>query len=269
MKAQPTSSLRYFLYAALAITATTGCGAATIAINSNPLSVSQGEVVAAVRLRASSNSWDMAISNGQSYEVSDARQTNLSRSFSSPGRSYDFTLQHLPGEGLVFTATDTRTGQTTQHAWGTFSDPVFSRNAAPTLGGQSPAATFNSLQIEARALIGRATTAFSDLLFTSSGLTSPAGSFYDGSITNTSVIGSNPRGTATQELLADVDLSQYAWTLSGNASFIRSAGAEGADDVSFTVNLRQSIHPASIPEPAGALLLLSAAGMALLRRRRA
>ncbi len=243
--------------------------AAVVSINGNPQAVSQGEIVASARLRASSNSWDVAISNGQSYEARDAIRSNLERSFASPGREYDFTLEHIPGEGLVFSVTDTRTGRTTMHAWGTFSGSVPAYNAVPTLGGLAPGASFDALQIESRAMVARANTSFSNLDFSSPDLTVAGGSFYSASLTNSSVIGTNPRGSATQELLADVDLSDYAWTFAGHVSFQRQSGAEGADDISFTVNLRSASFPSPVPEPAGVLMLLAAAGSFAVRRRRA
>lgn len=256
------SSLTAGLIAILSFTAS----AANVSINQSALS--SGTTVASARIRASNNAWDVGLSNGVDYSGSNSWHSAMASTFISPGRTYNFTLEHRAGQGFIFTVVDSRTARTTVQAWGNFSAPL-PGNVLSTLGGHTATDSFNALQLESRATINGATTSFSDLVFTSSDLSS-TGSFYDGTLTRTTVIGSNPVGTAKQSLLADVDLSSRTWTLSGTVGLIRGAGIGGADNVSFTVGMMNVAVPGpAVPEPSGAALLAAALAGLTMRRRRA
>ena len=211
----------------------------------------------------------MALSNGVGYSAVNARRGNLASSFTAPGHTYSFSLNHRAGEGFVFTVRDTATNQTTTQAWGVFATSP-GGTVAPTLAGLSPLSPFDAIQIQARSTIAGATTTFSNLVFASPALSVSGGNFSGGALHRNTTIGSNPRGTATQELLADVNLSGYSWTLSGTVNFQRAAGANGANNVSLTVNVRNVAGGAAIPvpEPAGALVAAMVLGASLSRRRR-
>jgi hypothetical protein len=240
--------------------------AATVSINQSTLPA--GTTVAGTRIRASNNAWDVALSNGVSYTAANSLRSGLANSFTTPGRSYDFTLEHRAGQGFIFTVVDNATGSGVVRSWGSFTTPP-PGPLVPTLGGQAATASFNALQLDSRATITGATTSFTDLVFTSVDLSS-SGSFYDGTLNNTTTIGANPVGTARQSLLADVNLSAYTWTLSGTIGLTRGAGTTNADNVSFTVSVMNVPVSGPIPEPAGnALLGAALTGLAMRRRRKA
>lgn len=260
---------RISLYAGLIMAFCLKAQGATVYINQNPAAVDGGALVAGAQLRASTNSWDMALSNGSGFTGSHAVDDDLAVIFSLPAKNYTFSLQYLAGQGFIFNVRDNGTGQVTTQAWGTFTSPPAGTVVA-TLGGRTPLQPFDAVQIEARATANRASTTFSNLVFTSADL-STSGSFYGASLNNRTTIGGQPMGTATQDLLADVDLSQHSWTLSGNVTFMRSLlGGGSSNDVALTLNIANVAGGAAIPapEPSGVLLLAGAAGMMLSRRRR-
>lgn len=241
--------------------------AATVSINQTALS--GGNAVAGARLRASNDAWDVGLTNGRGYSRVDSRRGGLSRNFVTPGRTYTFTLEHRAGQGYIFTVRDNRTGRTSAQAWGTFTNPPATRNLVSTLGGQLPNSSFNALQIDTRATIAGARTSFSNLVFTGADLNSN-GSFYNGSLTRTTTIGSQAAGTDRQSLLADVDLSRYSWTISGTVGLSRGVGINGADDVSLSISvLNVPVNAPTVPEPAGTALAGAALAGLLVRRRRA
>lgn len=255
--------------AAAFCTAGTTAEAASVFINENAALVAGGTTVAGAKLRASNSAWDQALSNGVSFNAANAVRTDVASSFPQPGRNFSFSFENRPGEGFIFRVTEA--GQpTSTMAWGTFTNSP-GGTVVSTLGGRQPVASFDSLQIEARATLAKSILTFSNIVFTAPDLNIASGSFYDGMLMRTLTIGDNPRGTATQNLFADVDLSQYSWTLSGNVSFIRPSGSGGDENLRLGVvvkNVNQPT-PAPVPEPGSAAVLALAAGTFLTRRRRA
>jgi len=270
MKAKITTTLRRLsLLAGLFTVLTSAAPAVTVSINHNAAVVAGGDLVAGARIRASSNAWDMGLSNGSGFAGSNARRSNLAQGFTTPGRDFSFQLEHRAGEGFIFTVRDNNTNRANIQAWGQFASPPVTANLVSTLGGLTPDSPFDALQINARATLANARTTFSNLMFTSADLDSTNGSFYGGSLTRTTAIGSNSAGTATQNLLADVNLSNYSWTLSGDLTLIRQTGRNGANDVSLTINMvNVAATAATIPEPAGLSLAGAVLAGAVMRRRR-
>jgi hypothetical protein len=256
------------LCAGILLLAGSSAQAATVFINQHSLEASGGSLVASAQLRASSGSWDMGLSNGRNFNASNAQHANLATLFTIPTRTFTFSLQYLAGEGFVFNVRDSLTGNTTTQSWGTFSSQP-AGDVVATLGGRAPLLPFDAVQIEARATTARASTTFSNLVFTSADL-STEGSFYSGTANNRSFLAENPQGVVTQDLLADVNLAGYSWQLTGDVTFLRSLVGGSANDVSLTVNVCNVASGAAIPapEPSGVMLLAGAAGMALGRRRR-
>lgn len=270
MKAKSDHKLRRLSLLAGLLSILSGItSAATVSINQNASAVAGGTLVAGARIRASSNAWDMGLSNGSGFAGSNARRSNLAQQFTSPGRDFSFQLEHRAGEGFIFTVRDNNNNRTSIQAWGHFANPPATPHLVTTLGGLTPESPFDALRINARATHANARTTFSNLMFTSADLNSTGGGFYDGSLTRTTVIGSNAPGTATQDLLADVNLSNYSWTLSGDLSLIRQIGRNGANDVSLTINVVNVASTAAIPEPASLALLGAALTGGIMRRRRA
>lgn len=259
---------RISLYAGLLLVFSASAQAATVYINQHPTPAAGGALVAAAQLRASTLNWDMALSNGRNNNENNALTDDLATVFSLPAKSYTFSLQYRTGQGFIFNVRDNATGATTTQAWGTFTSPPGGAVVA-TLGGRTPLLPFDAIQIEARATAARASTTFSNLVFTSADL-STDGSFYGGTVNNRTTIGDNPTGTATQDLLADVNLADRSWQLTGDVTFMRTLLGGNANEVALTVNIANVAGGAALPapEPSGVMLLAGAAGMMMGRRRR-
>ncbi len=254
--------------ASLVLSTVTAVPAASVFINENRAAVAAGAAVAGAKLRASNNAWDQALSNGIGYQAANSRRRNAASSFTAPaGRDFTFTFEHRAGEGFIFTVIRPG-GPTDRISWGTFSNAPGGTVVA-TLGGLAPTATFDALEFEARATLANSRITYSNLTFTSADLTTASGGFQNGTLTPTTVIGANPAGVATQELLADVNLADYSWTFSGNINLTRGAGNGGAENIRFTVTPRNVNNPAVIPEPVVSSAVLIGLALAAGRRGRA
>ncbi len=135
-----------------------------------------GAAAAGAKLRASNNAWDQALSNGISYTTANARRRNAASSFVAPaGRDFTFTFEHRAGEGFLFTVIQPG-GATERISWGTFSNAPGGTVVA-TLGGLAPVATFDALEIEARATLVNSRITYSNLAFTSADVATASGNF--------------------------------------------------------------------------------------------
>ena len=262
------STIRISLYAGLLMGLGSLAHGANVLINQNPNAGSGGSLVAAAQLRASTNNWDMALSNGRSYTGSNAVRSDLATIFSLPAKTYTFSLQYVRGEGFIFNVRDNATGRTTTQAWGNFTNHP-GGDCVTTMGGRAPLLSFDSIQVEARATANRSSTSFSNLVFTSADL-STSGSFYSGTVNNRTQLPNTPDGTASQDLFANVNLADHSWQLSGEVTFMRNILGGNGSDVSLTVNVGNFNQGAVVatPEPSGAFLMVGAAGAMLARRRR-
>jgi hypothetical protein len=218
--------------------------------------------VGGFKYRMSNGSFDLSLDSGADTggPAGSFLQANLGSHSFLNGRSYDFQFQHVVGEGFVLRMTDSSPGgATTVLSWGTFSSLPGGTNA-PTLNGVAPVAAFNSLSLSAVASAANRSVVLSNLAFSSGALSVADGSFGAGTTTSVSSPG-------TQLLVADVDLSQFSWTLSGRVTLNRVS--TGGDD---TVRLRIGAVDATVtivPEPApAALASLGLLGLALYSRRR-
>lgn len=249
----------------LAAFASPAAMAASVLINSPASLPLTGDAVAGMQLRASPGSWDMALTNGGSTATAANRLTGeLASSFTGGGTTMKFTVQHLPGEGFVFTARRTQGSGTTTTtlAWGDFTTAFFATSRASTLNGMEPGAAFNLLSINAESTRSGSEMKIKDLVFTAPGLTM-TGNFQEAELEH------NGPATNSQWLAADVDLAATAWTLSGEVRMKRSNGSGNDDQVSLTITARQGSLATPVPEPGAASLALLVGGLVLTRRRRA
>lgn len=198
------------------------------------------------------------------------------------GRTFSFTIENRPGEGLLFTlsapATDGMSAIERTLAWGSFADGT---KSSSDIGGVKPGAPFNAITLTAAANRSGASMTFEKFSFSS-----PEGdvSIADGEFTSSTAAfptGGKYTGHASQQLAATSDLSLVPWTLTGAVTGIRDANASGSSAVWFNVSLLNAevvVTEADkgggggggtggvVPEPTALAVLMPAA--ALLSRRR-
>jgi hypothetical protein len=161
------------------------------------------------------------------------------------GSAYDFTLQHVAGEGVILTVTRVGGGGGATLSWGTFTTPPGGTNA-PTLSGLAPGALFNSIDLQTVASGGNRSATISNLSFTSGSVGTADGSFGSGTTTNAT-------SPVSQLAVADANLALSSWTLSGRITLSRQG--VGGDE---TVKLRVAFVDATVtivPEPTTAALV--------------
>jgi hypothetical protein len=235
-------------------------GAATVYINTPSLIGTPTTAVASAKFRASPTNWDMSLSNGGGTSAGTFIQANLNNSFNPPGRTYNFTLENRPGQGLIFRAVQGNSAPVTL-AWGDFS-PAVTGNVVSTIAGAPPPAAFNLLTLTAQADRPAASTTWSNLVFNSPTLDLGGGAFTSGTATSST-------GTVAQTLVGDTSIAAHSWTLSGTITLLRpGGGGAGDENVRFVVTMSTAPFLAPVPEPGSALLALAAAGAFMQRRRR-
>jgi len=212
------------------------------------------------KYRISNTNFDMTLDRGTDTggPAGSFLQAGLGNHAFLNGIAYDFELGHVAGEGILFTMTR-QGGASTTLSWGTFTTPPPGTNAA-TLNGIAPGAVFNSVQISSVATAGNRSADLSNLVFSSGALTLADGTFG-------STLTTNAGSPATQLVVADVDLSQFDWSLSG--TIVLTKQGTGGDE---TVRMRLSLVDAVvtiIPEPGTASLFgLGLFGLAFVGRKR-
>jgi len=256
MKTDPKTSLCSVL--SLLLTCG-GASAASVFINAPAMIGGPVTAVAGAKLRAAPSNWDMSLDAGGGTFAGNFIQADLAASFNPPGRTYNFTLEHRAGEGLVFQTVQGANPAVTL-AWGNFSSPPPSKVVA-TINGQPPPANFNLLNLEAVSERASSTVTFSNLLFSSPTLSIGGGAFQSGTAH------SGMPGGITQSFIADTSLGTHSWTLSGTITLLRPGAGGGSDDsVRFVVTAGNASFAGGVPEPGQALYV--AAGAALLLRRK-
>jgi hypothetical protein len=240
------------LLLAAVVSVALGAGAASAAsiwVNSpqvtsyTPLATTGG-----FKYRISNGSFDFSLDRGTDTggPAGSFISSNLGNQSFLNGAAYDFTVQHVAGQGIIVTMTRVGGGSTTL-SWGTFTTPPPGTNAA-TLNGIAPTAAFNSIQLQSTASGGNRSATLSNLSFTSGTVPVADGSFTGSTTTNANT-------PQTQLVVANGNLALENWTLAGRITLTRAGTGAGLDE---TVKLRLAFVDAAVtivPEPATAVLL--------------
>ncbi len=231
--------------------------------------------VGQAKYRLSQGNFDMTIDRGQGTNTGQFIQANLGNNSQLSNVAFEFTLQHIAGEGLVFTMKNTSTNTETTLSWGTFTTTPAGTTAVLLGGEEAPGPSnpdsdrqsFNVLRLDAQA--NRTNNqgsgmSFSDMVFTS-GLSVADGALNDGSIVTP---GGGPAApNVVQNIVSDMNLAAMDWTLTGTLSGYRDSNAGGDESVKFTIGLKQAdftIIPLPTPVTMAGAGLLMLAGV---RRR--
>lgn len=237
---------------------------------------SYSSAVFGARYKVDNTNWDMGLSDGQSTPALTANLGNKNALNDTP---FTFSLTHLAGQGFIWSLTNTVTSVTNTLAWGSSFSPALPSGArsVSSLGGKTVGASFNTLQIYARANKSNSSASLSQLRFTPashSGLV-----LEDGEFISPTTIGEN--SSLTQRLVANTDLSQEDWVLSGVISLYNQSGTATesvalniyGETATFTTNTPANQGSGNaglntVPEPSSAVLLsLASLGLLFQRRR--
>lgn len=223
---------------------------------------------AQAKFRFSNSNWDQSLDRGTGTTSGNFISAHIGNYQVLNNREFHFSLSHTPGQGFVFTVLNTSNGTATTLAWGSFTTLTNPTVLTAQINGVSPVAAFNGLQIEATATRANSAVYFRELSFTGSSLTVANGSLMNGYIVPSEHGPGDASGLYTQEIVANTNLANHAWTFSGLISATRDSGSAGDEEVKFTVGTRQFVTSIPIPAP-GAGALAGLASIPLLRRRRA
>ncbi|MDX2114096.1 MAG: hypothetical protein SFZ24_00565 [Planctomycetota bacterium] len=257
--------------------------AGNVWINSSKVSnYTETGSVGQAKFRLSHTNFDMTVDRGQGTNAGQFIQANLGNNTALNNVTFNFTLQHIAGQGLIFTMVNTKNTVTNADdatsvlSWGSFVSPPAGTTAVAIGGENAPGPSnpnaarqsFNTLRLDAQANRTQppgSSMAFSNLVFTS-GLTVADGSFYSGSVVTPS--GGPADANEVQYLVSDMNLGAFDWTLTGSLVGYRDTLAGGDEQVRFVVGLKQSnfnIVPMPTPMAMAGAGLLAVAG--LTRRR--
>jgi hypothetical protein len=180
---------------------------------------------------------------------------------------WNFELEHIIGQGLVFTLSRLNGSTLVEHiiGWGTFAPALPGGSTVdPTLpnpvGAFTPESPYNAINLSVSTTLQASETnsvAIGGLIFSSPTLTLSAGSAFVG------MFGSN-NTDAFQQILLDGDFAQHNWTVTGTVTIVKSNnGCPECAVFAITGSTVEADFPAAaIPEPAsfgyaaGGLLLL-------------
>jgi hypothetical protein len=275
--------------------------AATVYINSNDVTINAlGAEVLNAKFRASQGNFDASIATGSGTGSGNAVGVNLGTVSTVTSRTYIFNFSHRVGQGYLMTTTDNRPTPTTSYAgFGSNFVPAPPPNgpnsnvqatlaaapSSPTFITPAQLPGFNSLRIDVRVseIAGNPAEqiTLASLAFSSSTLSMGTGAFTGGTTFSTTpgnasgeVVAGAPvvlgSGLYRQRLVADVDLTQHDWDLSGSFQIIRSGGGDGeAARIVITGQSISAITPIlAAPEPSRTVFMLMGLGLMLMRRRR-
>jgi hypothetical protein len=248
--------------------------AAAVYVNHSDVTYTPTQTVAGFKYRFSNTNFDMSLDNGNSSASANMITSDLGNISQLSTRSYLFEIRNIAGEGLIFKLMNQATGAVSTQAWGTFSSPTGAsgNQLRANLNGILPDRSFNSLFFEARSTATNSSFTFSNLDFTSDGVSELGDGFLGGTINPTTGLGGSSAGFAHQRLVSDFDLSEVNFTLTGVLSGMRT-GTTGDETLKFTVFAQQgdAVIPASlyVPEPGTVGMCLSVLGGVCMLRKRA
>jgi len=192
---------------------------------------------------------------------------NLGNRTQLTGITWNFELEHLTGQGIVFTLYRTEASTLVQEiiGWGTFAPALPAGSTVdPTLpnpgGTLTPEQPYNAINI--RVDTGLNGSDINTVTIANLALSSPTLTLSGGSVLFPGMAGSN--GTdALQQILINGDFSQEDWTLTGTVNIVKSNnGCPECAVFAITGSTVEADFPTAIPEPtsfgyaAGGLLLL-------------
>lgn len=248
---------------AVALAACTSAMADQVWINSSRVHIEHVHTVAEYGYALSPTNAEMSSVYRWTQPTGLHASQNLGGTESLSGRAFDFSLQHILGEGYIFSLRDTVTQEVSVISWGTFLNHPYG-NQPPQANEHSFQTPFNALVLTAQASSEQSSIEFSNLVF-SSVLTVADGAFESG-------FASTPgEETRVQRLVSSVNLASINWTLSGTILGIRDSLLGGAGVTAFTIGQAQAqMSMVIIPLPTP--LTMGAAGLGLImflaRRRR-
>lgn len=226
------------------------------------------------KYRISQGNWDLSL--GMSDDTANAAtylQSNPGNTSALSAITWNFRLQHILGEGIVFTLFRSTTTALVQHilSWGTFTTPPggTTDDTLPNGGNPgtlTPERPYNALNITAKALSQANGTQTGTVTLANLALSSPTLTLSPGSafISTTYLPGS---GLTTQRIFLNGDFSQHNYTLTGLVTLTKSSsGCDECAALSLTGSSVTADFPqppgAAVPEPAS--LALTAGGLFLL-----
>jgi hypothetical protein len=230
--------------------------------------------VGQAKFRLSQTNFDMTIDRGQGTNVGQFIAANLGTNGQLNNVAFNFVLQHIAGEGLVFSMTNTNTTATSKLSWGSFTTPPGGTTTV-MLGGERVAGpanpnaarrSFNALRLDAQANRTNppgSQMKFQNLVF--NGLPVADGALNNGMVTTPS--GGPASANIVQWVVSDTNLAAVNWTLTGTLTGYRDTAVGGDEQVKFTIGEKQ-IDFTIIPLPAGVALSLAGLGVVGLRRQR-
>jgi hypothetical protein len=183
------------------------------------------------KFRMSQANFDQSLGFGSGTNTGTFRANDLGNNPYLMQSDYLLVLTYSPVDGFAFTMTrlDSDPARVTSLSW----------SEANPINGVAPTASFNAIEIDARANLIGATMSFSGISFI--GIDLQRGSFANGTIAS---------GVApAQWAVADIDLSKIPWTLSATVHASRTAVASGDENVRFVMSMKQ----VDLPQGSGGL----------------
>lgn len=224
------------------------------------------------KYRLSNNNFDMSLDAGGGTFAGNFIQAGLGNNTLLNTLTWNFSLEHIAGEGYIFEMTRTDSGATTTLSWGSFTSTPPGTTAA-VINGETPYTSnggnptyYNSLFIEAicneRAAGVQEKLNVSGLAFSSSTLVNGGGSFFNVSLAVP------PNQQAFQLVFAEDNLAGHSWLLTGTVSGQANTAAGGDESVKLVIDGKTA---QLVPEPGTVAAGLGLGALALgtlIRRRR-